>query len=103
MTTTENPAAETTAITALTDRVGSRREERAADAGAPDWDRWWADVDVSGLFTHELQERAEVFGRRDRTPAPTRDVHLDALTAAGFTAPAVVWQDLDELLIAAVA
>ncbi|MFI5933806.1 class I SAM-dependent methyltransferase [Actinoplanes sp. NPDC051494] len=83
--------------------IDAGRQQAAVAAGAEPWDAWWAAVEAQPELAGAVAERRTLWpaGSRDWNGAGL-DFHRAALTAAGFTEVDVVWQDLEERVLAAV-
>ncbi|MFV0373544.1 class I SAM-dependent methyltransferase [Microbacterium sp.] len=78
----------------------ARMQQEAAEAGAPDWDRWWSRLGADPEFADAVARREQVW--RDKlTPAPkvTCKFHLEALRSCGFIESGTVWQYLDDYVV----
>lgn len=83
--------------------VGQRRERAAVAAGALDWEAWWDAVRADPELAAQLAARDAIFADRPRHDAPSRQLHVEALRDSGFTEVQLIWQDLAEGLICALA
>lgn len=90
-------------LRAACEAVDRNRQQAAIDAGAEAWDDWWQAVEAQPDLAGALAERRMLWpeGSRDWNGAGL-DFHRAALTAAGFAETGVVWQDLEERILAAV-
>jgi SAM-dependent methyltransferase len=90
-------------LRAACEAVDRDRQQAAVDAGAEPWDDWWKAVAARPELAGALAERRTLWpdGSRGWSGAGL-DFHRAALTAAGFTECEVVWQDLEERILAAV-
>lgn len=84
--------------------IDQSRQQAALGTGAEPWDQWWAAVEqerpeLAGAFAERRKLWPE--GSRDWA-GPTLDFHRVSLTEVGFTEVGVVWQDLEERVLAAI-
>ncbi|HZY69403.1 MAG TPA: class I SAM-dependent methyltransferase [Thermoplasmata archaeon] len=65
------------------------------------WGRWWTEVEKTPELATEVAEHRRRFPHfHPSVPDLTVDDHLQALRRAGFREAALVWQDVDDRLIA---
>lgn len=88
---------------AAIDAVRQRRQDRAAAAGAQDWDQWWDALRAEPSLRETFAERDRIFADRVRSPIgpPTLAFHETALYEAGFEEVTIVWQDLTTRILLA--
>lgn len=95
-----------------------RRDQAFGTEGVPDWERWWQDAIGRSELAALVGERERLLRpspqtERDRAAAsagppllggsgPAFAEHRAALAAAGFDEIEVVWQDLDDRVLAGV-
>lgn len=87
----------------LTRVLGEAREQAGTTGGAQDWDAWWETVRATPELEPQIAAHDAIFADRPRHDAPSREFHLEALRENGFAAVDVIWQDLTEGLICALA
>jgi SAM-dependent methyltransferase len=83
------------------DAIALDRRTRALGAGAESWEHWWEAVTAEPGLADALALRSTLWpeGARDWTGA-THHFHESALLDAGFAEAGIVWQDLQERVIA---
>ncbi|MTV27696.1 class I SAM-dependent methyltransferase [Nitriliruptoraceae bacterium ZYF776] len=83
--------------------IDGARQERALTGDVEDWAGWWDAVEREPALADALAERRALWpeGSRHWTGAGLA-FHVAALTEAGFGDVEVVWQDLEERVLAAV-
>ncbi|WP_340540635.1 class I SAM-dependent methyltransferase [Nocardioides sp. GXZ039] len=91
------------AVADLVRRIGEDREERAVADGALDWETWWDRVRATPEFASEVAAHDAIFAGRVSADSPSRAFHLEALREAGFADVDLIWHDLTEGLVCAVA
>ena len=82
--------------------IGEARAARTVAAGADSWDAWWARARAEAAFAEQVQAHDEIV-TGVRHEAPTLALHAAALRDAGFVEVELVWHDLTEGLLCAVA
>ncbi|MBM9460154.1 class I SAM-dependent methyltransferase [Nocardioides sp. zg-536] len=90
-------------VAELATEVGRMREERALTAGAQAWETWWERVRAVPELASEVAAHDAALGQRRENQAPSRAFHLEALREAGFSDVDLVWHDLTEGLVCALA
>lgn len=90
-------------LAALVGAIGADRERAATADGALDWDGWWDAVRATPELAAHVAAHDEIFADRPRHDAPSRALHLEALREAGFAEVELIWQDLTEGLVCALA
>lgn len=85
--------------------VDHEQQQAAAARGREDWDAWWAALRADPRLAAFAAERDRRFPPRAADthlaePPPLRD-YVDALERAGFVDIDVLWQKLDDRLLAA--
>ncbi|MCA9878340.1 MAG: class I SAM-dependent methyltransferase [Thermomicrobiales bacterium] len=85
--------------------VDLEQQRRAAARGQEDWEAWWAAARADPLLAKFVAERDLRFPPRsaDTLPAgpPPLSDYVEALESAGFVDIDVLWQRLDDRLLAA--
>ncbi len=66
------------------------------------WERWWAHAEKEPYLRPFFAERTRRESRHPHHEMPSLDVHLDALHRAGFRDIEVVWQDVENRVLAAI-
>lgn len=91
-------------LQAVAERVKeTRRASAFADEGVEDWDAWWERMRQEARPHLPFTERDRRFGGRHRVdPKPDVAFHHAALVEAGFTEVGVLWQNMDNRVLAAV-
>jgi trans-aconitate 2-methyltransferase len=64
------------------------------------WEDWWDVALAQDRFREEARERERIWADRETSHRVTRDLHLAALTDGGFREVGVVWQYLDDYVVA---
>ena len=82
--------------------VGEARAAVAVSSGADSWDGWWARVRAEPAFAEQVRAHDEMV-TSTRHEAPTLAFHTAALRDAGFVEAELVWHDLTEGLLCALA
>ncbi|MCL2453810.1 MAG: class I SAM-dependent methyltransferase [Micrococcales bacterium] len=82
--------------------IGEAREAAAMSNGAQGWDEWWATVRAEPSLADHVRARDEAVTPTQHEP-PTRSFHAAALRDAGFAEVEMVWHDLTEGLLCALA
>lgn len=77
-----------------------QRTQRISHAeGALTWDQWWSEAITNpGFGTHE-SERERRFADRPPTPHAPVELHLQALTTAGFREAGEIWRHYDDVVL----
>lgn len=83
--------------------IGERRGQALVSAGALEWDSWWDQARSVPGFATEVAAHDAAFRDRLTHEAPSLDFHREALREAGFRETALVWHDLTEGLLCALA
>ncbi|MFF5077249.1 class I SAM-dependent methyltransferase [Actinoplanes sp. NPDC000266] len=83
--------------------IDEARQRAAIEGGADSWADWWAAAGERPELAQALEERRELWpeGSREWTGA-SLEFQTAALTEAGFAEAGVVWQDLEERVLAAI-
>lgn len=80
-----------------------RQEESHSVRGIEDWEQWWEDIAREPGVDALLAERKTRFGECPHSSrTPIHAVHEAALLDASFREVDVIWQDLDNRILAAV-
>ncbi len=90
---------------ALTDRiVQGQKVHRTGKAKPENWKSWWRNLAKEPALRAQFAERRRRFPKEHRSdPAVTLGLHQEQLRAAGFREVGVVWQELDNRVLMAVA
>ncbi|XVV13979.1 class I SAM-dependent methyltransferase [Actinoplanes sp. CA-131856] len=90
-------------LRAACEAIDRGRQQSAIEAGADSWADWWEAVEQRPELAPALAERRELWpeGSRDWSGA-SLEFQVAALTEAGFAEAGVVWQDLEERVLAAI-
>lgn len=102
----------------LVSTLERERQDRAfVTGGAPDWERWWASLaahpDLADVIAERERELRPLSCEAEDPSAsadvpllgdggPTFSQHVASLTDAGFAEVDVIWQDLDDRVLAGV-
>jgi len=90
-------------LSATAHRIAAAAQETAqARPGAEDWDRWWARIRAQAALAPWVAERDRRFPKEHGAePKLTVEEHVTLLRAAGFAEVAVVWQEGENRVLAA--
>jgi trans-aconitate methyltransferase len=91
--------ASTPTLVDLAARHDAATQARAHAAGVATWDEWWAQAAAHPGLGPLVAERTARFADRPPNGPIGVSVHLDALSAAGFTEVSTVWQLLDDHIV----
>ncbi|TDV44225.1 class I SAM-dependent methyltransferase [Actinophytocola oryzae] len=96
------PHPEGSRLRAACDAIALERRNGALAGGAESWETWWEAVAAEPALAGARAQRATLWpeGARDWTGA-THHFHESALREAGFGETGVVWQDLQQRVVAA--
>ena len=87
--------------------IGREQQSTAAEQGREDWETWWSAMRADSTLAPFVAERDLRFPPRQDTdaktenPPPSLAGYMAALEQAGFTDIDVLWQRLDDRLLAA--
>lgn len=70
--------------------------------GVEDWERWWHGIAAVPGIGPLIAERERRFSNRPHEPHPIYDVHIAALSDAGFREVGTIWQHFDDRVVMAV-
>ncbi|MGQ0625798.1 MAG: class I SAM-dependent methyltransferase [Sporichthyaceae bacterium] len=92
-------------ISEVTKEVGKRRGAALVAAGAQEWAPWWEQIKSYPELADAIAEREQIWphGTTDDWSAARLGFHRHALDEAGFAESEVVWQDLEERILLALA
>lgn len=90
----------------VADSADREQQEQAASIGREDWGAWWSAARRDPYLAPFVAERDRRFPPRDdddssENPPPPLADYLSALKEAGFTDIDVLWQRMDDRLLAA--
>ncbi|WP_435108366.1 class I SAM-dependent methyltransferase [Nocardiopsis synnemataformans] len=86
----------------LTEAAAADDERTQHDAharGVQTWDEWWADAVAHDAFGQHHAEREHRFADRPPTPHAPLELHLQALSTAGFAETGVIWRYYDDVVV----
>lgn len=86
-------------LSALAERDDERTQTAGRAQGALTWDEWWERAVAVPVFGDHGAERERRFADRPPTPHAPVELHLQALTAAGFRESGELWRHFDDLVI----
>jgi SAM-dependent methyltransferase len=85
--------------------IGREQQQNAADRGQEDWSAWWSAARADPHLAEFVAERDRRFPPRDgdttEAGAPPLSGYVAALEKAGFVDIDVLWQKMDDRLLAA--
>lgn len=92
------------ALRSIAENLRKKHQEESHNVrGVEDWKQWWEDIACQPGVDALLAERKTRFGEcHHSSRTPIHAVHEAALLDAGFCEVDVIWQDLDNRILAAV-
>ena len=90
-------------ITDLTAKIRETRMEAAMAQGADDWERWWERARAVEVFRPEMEDHDRVFDGREHQGTPSLALHHELMREAGFQEIDLIWRDLNEGVLCALA
>ncbi|MEU1898495.1 class I SAM-dependent methyltransferase [Nocardiopsis dassonvillei] len=76
-----------------------RTQRDAHSRGVRTWDEWWSDAVAHDAFGQHHAERERRFADRPPTPHAPLELHLQALSTAGFAETGVIWRYYDDVVV----
>lgn len=77
----------------------ARTQLEAHSSGVPNWDEWWAEAVQQPILGRHSEERTRRFADRPPTPHAPLELHLQALTTAGFSETGTIWRHYDDVVV----
>lgn len=83
----------------ISESIRSSFQEQELAKGVMSWDSWWEVALTQPGWEYEIAVHNSRWAEKHETIKVSVDFHLAALTAAGFTEVAQIWQFLDDRII----